>query len=60
MSIGSAGSHLGSDPDRFHQFLGRCSRAQRCLGVAIDAVRTMRHVGDGDRNDLLRTYLKIA
>jgi hypothetical protein len=36
-----------------HQFLERCSRAQRRLGMAIDAVGTLRYVGDRDRNDLL-------
>lgn|GEM_PF-5251599 len=53
MRISPAGTHLGGDPDRFHHFLLRCPLVQGALGVAIDALGTLRHVGDGDGDQIL-------
>ena len=53
MGIGTPGPHFGCNPDSFHQFFRRCPRAQRRLGVTVDAVGALRHVGDRDRDDLL-------
>jgi hypothetical protein len=48
-----AGTHFSRYPDRFHHFLAGQAVAQRSAGVAPDAVRTLRDVSDGDRNDVL-------
>ena len=54
----SAGWGMDCHPDRLHQLLGAGPRAQRRLGVAPDAVRTLRDVGHGDRDDLLRLAIQ--
>ena len=53
MRVSAAGAHLGRDPDRFHQFLRRRPRAQRRLGMAANAVGTLRGVRDGHGDELL-------
>lgn len=47
------GAHLCGHPDRLHDLLGGVAFAQRQLGVASDAVRTLGHVRDGHRDELL-------
>lgn len=60
MRVGTARPHLRRYPDRLHQFLVGRTRAERRLGVPFDAVRTLRDVGDGDGDDLLRLRGKRA
>jgi hypothetical protein len=53
MSVGASGPHLGGDPNCFHELLSRCTLAQRCLGVPLDAVWALCDVRDGYGDDLL-------
>ena len=53
MGISGTRTHLGCHPDGLHEFLGRGAHAQGGLRVALDAIRALGHVGNGDRNDLL-------
>jgi len=52
MRIGSARSHFGCDPNRFHNFLLRSAMPQRGFCVALNAVWRLSHVRDGNRNEL--------
>jgi hypothetical protein len=52
MSVSAAGAHFGRHPNGFHQFLRGRSRADCRLGMTVDAVRALRHMGDRDGNDL--------
>ena len=53
MRIGATGAHFGSHPDRLHQFFRRRACAQCRFGMAVDAVRTLCHVGHRNRDYLL-------
>ena len=53
MRVRGAGAHFSGDPNRFHDFLLGGSLLQRELGVAADAIRTLRHVRDRYRDQLL-------
>ena len=52
MSVGASSPHLGGDPNCFHEFLWRCTVAQR-RRMPLDAVRALRDVRDCDGDDLL-------
>lgn len=52
MSIGTARPHLGSDPDRLHNFLRGCTVLQRGVGMALNAIGALRDMSCGDRNKL--------
>ena len=52
MRICPTRAHFGRDPHRLHQLLGSGPLAERRLGMAADAIRTLRHVCHGDGNDL--------
>jgi hypothetical protein len=45
--------HLGRDPDGLHQFLACRAVAECGLGVPLDAIRALRHVRHGNRDQLL-------
>ncbi len=47
------GAHLRGHPDRLHDLLGGVALAHRQLGVAVDAVRALGHVRDGNGDELL-------
>jgi hypothetical protein len=53
MSVSASGAHFRGHPDGFHDFLGRRPMAQSCAGVAADAIWTLRHMGDRNRDQLL-------
>lgn len=53
MGIGTTGPHLGCDPNCLHQLLARGALEERGLGVSLDAVGTLRHMGHCNRNQLL-------
>src|ERR1039457_6111996 len=46
--VSAAGTHLRSDPDRFHNLFSRCTMSQGGFSVATYAVGTLRDMGDGD------------
>src|ERR1019366_3331766 len=52
--VSAAGTHLRSDPDRFHNLFSRCTMSQGGFSVATYAVGTLRDMGDGDSDWLLR------
>ncbi|HWJ70648.1 MAG TPA: hypothetical protein VNS79_11445 [Sphingobium sp.] len=52
MSISATGPHLSSDPDRLHQFLPGSAVAESGPSMSLDAIRTLRDMGDGERDDL--------
>ena len=52
-NLATAGTHLGRDPDGFHDLLCRRSLMEGGAGVAADAVWTLRHVCHGHRDQLL-------
>jgi hypothetical protein len=53
MGIGTAGTHLRCNPNGFHDlFRGRSIPSCR-LGMAADAVRTLRHLGNSHGDELL-------
>jgi hypothetical protein len=52
MSIGCSRPLLGGNPDRFHDFFSGSTLSQRRL--SFDAVRALRHMRDGNGDDLLR------
>ena len=53
MREGAARPHLGGDPDRFHDLGRRSAVAGRGLGVALDAIGALGHMGDRDSDELL-------
>lgn len=53
MRVGTTGSHLGSDPDRLHNFLLGRAMLYRCFGMTLDAIRALRDVGGRDGDKLL-------
>ena len=52
MGIGPAGAHLGGDPDGFHDLFRCRTFPDRTPGVPLNAVGTLGHVGDGNRDQL--------
>ena len=52
MGVSAPGAHFGSDPDGFHDLLGRGSFSGCGLGVTLDAVRALGDMGHGDRDQL--------
>src|SRR5438093_11616169 len=50
MRIGSARSHFGCEPNRFHNFLLRSAMPKRGLCLARSAAWRLRHVRGGHRN----------
>ena len=60
MRVAASRAHLRRDPDRLHQLFAGGARAERRSGVALYAIRTLRDVGDGDRDDLLSLRGKRA
>ena len=53
MCIRAARAHLGRDPDRLHDLLLAGSAPHRRPGVTADAIRTLRGVCYGHRDQLL-------
>ena len=51
--IGCANPHLGCNPDRFHDLLGRGALLRRLLRMTLDAIRTLGGMRDGDGDELL-------
>ena len=58
--VGAARAHLGRDPDRLHQLPLVGTLAQRRLGMALDAVRALGDVGDGNGDQLLGLRVQRA
>jgi hypothetical protein len=57
---GSASPHLGSHPDRFHQFLRRSACPLSGFGMSLDAIGALGDMSDGDGNQLLRLGIESA
>ena len=53
MSIGASRAHFRGNPDGFHDFLGRRATAQSAARMAADALGTLRHMRDRNRDQLL-------
>src|SRR5687767_8195107 len=53
MSVSAARAHFRSDTDGFHDFLGHSSMPHRRTGMAADAIRALRHMGDRNCDQLL-------
>src|SRR6187551_296496 len=53
MSVSAPRAHFRGDPDSFHDLLGRRPMPHRCTGMAADAIRALRHMGDRNRDQLL-------
>src|SRR3546814_20208023 len=52
--------HLGGDPDGLHDLFRRGARPRGGFGVPLDAVGALRHMGDGNRDQLLGAAGKRA
>src|SRR6185437_6605597 len=60
MSVGASRSHFRRYPDRFHELLRGRAGPPGCLRVALDAIRTLGDVSDGDSDDLLNLGWKCS
>src|SRR5690606_12702254 len=58
--ISSAGAHLRRNPDRLHDLLVRGTLSRGLLGVADDAIGTLRHMGHRDGDQLLGLLVQRA
>src|SRR5699024_12872855 len=58
--VGPSGTHLGGDPDRFHDLLVGGSGLRRQASVALDAVGALGDVRDRDGDELLRAPIERA
>jgi hypothetical protein len=56
--IGTAGAHLGRDPNRLHDLLGSRTLSAGQPGVSLDAVWALGDVSDGDGNELFRSSVE--
>src|SRR5699024_5812627 len=60
VGVGPSGTHLGGDPDRFHDLLVGGSGLRRQAGVSLDAGRALGYVRDRYGDELLRARIERA